>query len=56
MFAPVNVRLRKSARSSIGTRWRRSSTTKAASATAATAKAPRIRPDVQPYVFASIRP
>ena len=48
MFAPVNVRLRKSERSSIGARCRDSSRTNTASATAASANAPRIGADVHP--------
>ena len=55
-FAPENAWLRKSARSSIGSRWLRSSRTNAKRETAATANDPRIRADVQPYSFASISP
>ena len=54
MFAPANVPLRKSERSSIGSRWCSSSRTNAVSATAATTKRPTMRADVQPYWFASI--
>ena len=43
MFAPANVAVRKSERSSIGSRWRSSSRTNATSATAAIANATRIR-------------
>ena len=50
------VRFRKSVRSSIGARWRRSRTTNEPRETAAIAKAPTIRAEPQPYVFASIRP
>ena len=48
MFAPVKVLFRKSERSSIGSRWWVSSSTKATSMTAATTNAPTIRPDVHP--------
>ena len=48
MFAPAKVPLRKSERSSIGSRWCISSSTNAPSATTATANRPMIRADVQP--------
>ena len=48
VFAPANVGFLKSDRSSIGTRCRSSRRTKVTSAAAATAKLPRMRPDVQP--------
>ena len=47
-FAPLNVRLRKSERSSIGARWCRSSSPNVTSATAAIANAPTMRGEVQP--------
>jgi hypothetical protein len=53
-FEPVYVPLRKSSSGSIGSRRRRSTTTNAASDAAARTKAPTMRPEVQPYVFASM--
>ena len=47
-LAPANVAFLKSERSSIGTRWRSSSSTNVVSATAANANRTRIRVDVQP--------
>src|ERR671922_190564 len=55
-LAPVKVPFLNKLRSSIGIRWCRSSSTNATSMTMATAKALRIRADVQPYVFASMSP
>ncbi len=55
-FAPVYVPLRNSSSGSIGSRRRRSITMKLASATAETTKEARMRPEVQPYVFASMSP
>ena len=49
MFAPRKVPLRKSERSSSGSRWCISSSTNAAKDTAATTKSPMMRADVQPY-------
>ncbi len=54
MFAPVNEPILKSDRSSIGRRWRCSSTTNATSRTAAAAKSPRISGELQPWLFPSI--
>jgi hypothetical protein len=47
-FAPAKVALRKSDRSSIGSRWWRSRSTKTVRATAATAKAATMRGEPQP--------
>ena len=47
-FAPAKVGLRKSERSSIGTRWCSSSSTNAVSPITAMAKHARIRAEVQP--------
>jgi hypothetical protein len=47
-FAPLKVEFLKSERSSIGTRWRCSSSTKVASPTTATAKLARILVEPQP--------
>ena len=55
VFAPANVPFLKSARSSIGARWRSSSAMKAARESTKSPKSARIRADVQPYVLASIR-
>ena len=54
MFAPANEPILKSERSSIGSRWRDSSTMNAASSTAAAAKSPRISADAQPCRLPSI--